>query len=132
MAVAAVIRAVCCSPDDVRAVFDAVPLAKVQIGGDDWQAIMERGTCFAIIADGQTVGAYVLEAHGAELWVSAAAGRAGFDLTQALAALLDEQAAGWYDSIGFQTRRRGLMMKAARLGYQPERPGMPMTMRKKL
>lgn len=119
MADVQVIRANECAPEQVRKFFDAVPLDKVLIQeGDDFEAAMRSGQCYKVIdGAGQAVGAYVLRTCGAEVWIAAAAGRAAFDLTAVLSALVDLQARA-FDSIAFQTRRPGLIRKARRYGYR--------------
>lgn len=61
--------------------------------------------------------AYALTAHGGELWVQAAGGNARADLTRIGLAAIEYQAAGKFQSVGFQTRRTGLVKKAQALGY---------------
>ena len=111
-----VIRATACAPEEVRALLEAMPAEKV--GHADFAGILEAGQCFKVIDQaGATVGAYVLRAKGSEVWISAAAGRAGVDLTAGMFALIEQQS-GQFDSIGFQTKRRGLVKKAQRHGYE--------------
>lgn len=83
--------------------------------------IIAAGQPFKIVtAAGETVAAYVLAQLGVNLWIMAAAGRAAFDLTGAINALVDVQAAG-FQWIGFRTERRGLVRKAQKHGYQVTR-----------
>jgi hypothetical protein len=119
MAPSQVIRVAACSSDDVRAIFAGVRLEKVLIHeGDDFEAAMRRGQCFKVLsASGKKVGAYVLQPCGGEVWISAGAGSADFDLTVVMSALIDQQSQD-FDSIAFQTRRRGLVRKARQLGYR--------------
>lgn len=60
--------------------------------------------------------AYVLQVQGREVFVLAAAGAAEFDLTAFALAVIEAQAAG-FDTVAFQTKRRGLMKKAQARGY---------------
>lgn len=78
---------------------------------------MQRGQCYRVTDQtGADLGAYVLKPMGAELWISAAAGRADVDLTAVMFALIEGQARE-FDSVAFQTKRRGLKYKAMRHGY---------------
>lgn len=61
--------------------------------------------------------AYALKEAGGELWIQAAGGSAPVDLTAFGLAAIEQQAAGVFKSVGFQTRRRGLVKKAMRAGY---------------
>lgn len=74
------------------------------------------GRCFVIEADGRPVAGYVLQRQGDECFVLAAAGSVDFDLTDFGLRLIEAHAAG-LSSVAFQTRRPGLVRKAARLGY---------------
>ncbi|OGT05253.1 MAG: hypothetical protein A2Z65_13620 [Gallionellales bacterium RIFCSPLOWO2_02_58_13] len=62
--------------------------------------------------------AYALRAAGSELWIQAGGGKASVDLTALGLAAIERQAQGGFRSVGFQTRRRGLVKKAMRAGYQ--------------
>jgi hypothetical protein len=110
-----VVRATACAPGEIRALLDAMPTEKV--GAVDLDRIQAEGQSFKIIdQDGKVIGGYVLEAAGSEVWVSAAAGK-GCDVTAIMAGLIECQA-GQFDSIGFRTKRRGLVKKAQRHGYE--------------
>lgn len=62
---------------------------------------------------------YALKVAGSELWIQAAGGAAKIDLTIFGLALIEQQAKGAaLKSVGFQTRRRGLVRKAIKAGYQ--------------
>lgn len=62
---------------------------------------------------------YALRVAGSELWIQAAGGAAGIDLTKFGLASIEQQAiAAGLGSVGFQTRRRGLVRKAIAAGYQ--------------
>lgn len=65
---------------------------------------------------GQILGAYILKANGPELWIVLGAGRADIDLTVVGLALIEAQGKQ-FDSIGFVTRRPGLVRKARKLGF---------------
>lgn len=61
--------------------------------------------------------AYALKEAGSELWIQAGGGSASIDLTALGLAAIERQAVGGFRSVGFQTRRKGLVKKAMRLGY---------------
>lgn len=61
--------------------------------------------------------AYALKPCGRELWIQAAGGRGKIDLTETGLRAVEIQAAGAFSSVGFQTRRRGLVKKAKKAGY---------------
>ncbi|KWH51809.1 hypothetical protein [Burkholderia cepacia] len=86
-------------------------------GVDSLERMAANGRAFVIEQDGAPVCAYLLERHGREAFVTAAAGAAGVCLTDLLAQLIEAQAIG-LDSIAFQTRRRGLIRKAIAKGYR--------------
>lgn len=112
------ITAAQCSAATVLEMFRRVPMRKIQIAAsDDAAAIIQRGTCFAMQRNGETLGAYVLESSGPNLWITAAVGWGDVDLTGEMARLVDLQAAP-FEAVMFRTRRRGLVHKARRLGYQ--------------
>jgi len=85
-------------------------------GAQSLDELMQRGQCYMLGIDGETVGAYLLEQIGGEVFILAAAGRAEIDLTDALDRVVTFQAAG-FASVAFRTIRPGLMKKAAALGY---------------
>jgi hypothetical protein len=68
-------------------------------------------------AAGAVLGVYVLKGQGDQVWIQAAAGRAGLDLCDLFDDLIQRHGAG-FASIGFQTTRRGLVRKARARGYQ--------------
>lgn len=113
------IRAVMCDPADVMGYLLAIKSPKTDHADViDLADIIARGRTFRIVApSGETVGAYVLAAFGPLLWVMAAGGQAAFDVTRAILALVEVQAAG-FEEIGFRTERRGLVKKAQRHGYR--------------
>lgn len=74
--------------------------------------------CQLFILDGSdSQMAYAVIPQGQELWIQAGAGRGAVDLTELGLASIEMQAVG-FKSVGFQTRRRGLVKKAIALGYQ--------------
>ena len=90
-------------------------------GGDASRAVCERivdaGWPFVVTEDRIPTFGIVLEPFGRDLAITAAGGRSRhFDLTRAGFAIAEIQGAG-FDAIRFQTRRLGLVRKAARLGY---------------
>lgn len=94
--------------------------------------LAHAGMCFVLEQEGRPVLAWTVQQQGSELFILAGAGRAGFDLTRAGLAIIEQQAEG-FASVAFQTRRRGLMRKAGALGYVPAGPaGNGVIMRKVL
>lgn len=79
--------------------------------------IAQRGEAFIAFQGGRPLLGYVVEADGRELWVTSAAGNSeSFDLTRALVVLAEAHGAA-FDTIRFNTVRRGLVRKAARFGF---------------
>jgi hypothetical protein len=116
-----VIRAVRCDLAEAVRLLAAAKSGKTDGAGlFDLGDLVEEGEAFKVIADGATVAAYVLAGVGSSLWITAAAGRAGFDLTAVLDGLVMNQA-GAFDQVAFRTERPGLVRKARRLGYQVAR-----------
>lgn len=73
---------------------------------------------FFRLAGSDSQFAYALMALGRELWIQAAGGTGPDDLTALGFGAIERQAsAGGFGSVGFQTRRRGLVRKAEKLGY---------------
>lgn len=86
--------------------------------GDQLPEVIAGSRCFLLRVDGRDVFAWAVSRVGDELWIDAAAGKApGYDLTAAGLAIVEAQAAG-LETVGFLTRRPGLLKKAQRLGYQ--------------
>lgn len=79
--------------------------------------ILSTGTCQKVLDDGVMIAAYVLEGFGKELWITAAAGSANFDLTDIIEIAAAKQS-GQFDEIAFTTVRRGLIKKALAKGYE--------------
>jgi hypothetical protein len=114
-----VIRAVRCDLAEALRLLAAAKSDRTD-GGNlfDLGDLVEEGEAFKVIApDGATVAAYVLAGIGSSLWITAAAGRAGFDLCAVLDGLVMNQGRA-FDQIAFRTERPGLVRKARRLGYQ--------------
>ncbi len=115
-------KARACSPDEARATLACLASEKTDTGGGKYSldSIMERGQCFVVEGEGGIVAAYVLQAQGPELWVMAAAGaESGACLTAEMAGQIEARAkAHGFASVGFQTKRRGLVRKAEKLGYE--------------
>lgn len=87
-------------------------------GTESLDYLISLGQCYRIFEEGgDTIAAYILEASGAELWIALGAGRADLDVTAVGLALIEAQGRE-FDSIGFKTRRRGLVRKAQRHGYR--------------
>ncbi|MBT2180493.1 hypothetical protein KKP06_22005 [Ralstonia pickettii] len=108
------------------------PAARWATTTETVEQMARAGQCFVLEEGGAPVFAWSVQAHGDELYILAAAGRAGFDLTAAGLAIIEQQAQG-FASVAFQTRRRGLVRKAGALGYQPAgRAGNGIIMRKVL
>lgn len=89
-------------------------------GRFDLSSLIRSGSPFKVEAgQGGDVAAYVLQAYGDVLWVTAAAGRASFDLVQVLDELVTVQArAAGFSAVAFRTERRGLVRKAKRQGFE--------------
>jgi hypothetical protein len=67
----------------------------------------------------QGVFAYALKQVGNEIWIQAAGGMAKIDLTAlGFKAIEQQAAAAGFKSVGFQTRRRGLVKKALAHGFK--------------
>lgn len=115
-------KAVMCAPGEAAVLLAGLKSAKTDSQNRYSLAeVIGAGQAYKIVtAAGETVAAYVLAQLGVNLWIMAAAGRAAFDLTGAISALVDAQAAG-FQWIGFRTERRGLVRKAQRHGYQVTR-----------
>jgi hypothetical protein len=93
----------------------------VLAGGDAPRVLCERiaaaGVAVVVEEAGVPTFGMVTEPYGDELVITAAGGRSRqFDLTCAGFAIAEIQAAG-FRAIRFQTRRLGLVRRAARLGY---------------
>ena len=114
------IRATACAPAEVRAILAAGWSVKTDTSGgrESLDDLLQLGQTFKILDETGTVrAAYILQTIGGELWVVLGAGRADLDLTAVGLALIEAQGRA-FDSIGFVTRRRGLVKKAQAIGYQ--------------
>lgn len=115
-----VIRCKACEPEIVRAVLAAGWTEKTDTsnGAQDLDYLISLGQCYRLFDDsGETLAAYILKINGPELWIALGAGRADIDLTAVGLALIEAQGRE-FDSIGFKTRRRGLVKKAGKHGYR--------------
>lgn len=115
-----VIRCEACPAEVVRALLAAGWTVKTDTSGgaESLDYLLSLGQSYRIFEDGgDTLAAYVLKVNGAELWIALGAGRADVDLTAVGLALIEAQGRE-FDSIGFKTRRRGLVKKAAKHGYR--------------
>lgn len=106
------------SADEVRGILQPSICKKTDPHGrhslDD---ILSTGTCQKVLNDGVMIAAYVVEGFGTELWITAAAGSANFDLTDIIDIAAEKQGAN-FDEIAFTTVRRGLIKKALEKGYE--------------
>ena len=85
-------------------------------GAESLDHLLRVGDCFVIEQGGRPVAAWSQQIDGAGvLRVLVYGGRADIDLTDVLARCLEAQGA---PAAQFQTRRPGLMKKAAELGYR--------------
>jgi hypothetical protein len=117
-----IVRAERCSADEAHRLLVAAKSDKTDSAGlFDLGELVGQGEAFKVIApDGSTVAAYLLDPVGTTLWITAAAGRAGFDLTSAVDALVMGQGQA-FEQIAFRTERPGLVRKARRIGYRVAR-----------
>lgn len=86
-------------------------------GAESAESVARAGRNFIVERDGAPIFTYSLAVYGTECYVLAAAGAADIDLTGFGLMLIEAQAAG-LESVAFQTRRPGLIRKAARRGYR--------------
>ncbi|WP_419683795.1 hypothetical protein ACN22W_09535 [Burkholderia theae] len=116
--------------DEIARMF--APVDRWMTTGEGAADCAAKGDCFVLEQEGVPVLAWSLKVDGGELFIQAAAGRAGFDLTEFGLALVERQAEG-FRSIAFRTRRRGLIKKAIDSGFYPAwRRGDVVLMRKDL
>lgn len=84
--------------------------------------------CFLLENETGPVGGYALKVVGPVVWLMAAGGNLrGIDLTSAIVPAIERQAEG-SDQVAITTKRRGLVKKLLRQGYQIT----GITLRKKL
>lgn len=125
-------RAAPCTPAEAARFLAPALGAKANPGGAADMAELLRGSCFLVRDEaGRGVGAYVLRGQGGEVWVQAAAGRAGTDLAEVFDGMIEQHGAG-FESIAFRTYRRGLVEKAKRRGYMVVDQSDGYILRKKL
>lgn len=92
--------------------------------GAERLADLTAGHCFEVLAEGRPVGAYSLQTYEGEgarvAWVMAAAGTLpGVDLVASVLPAIEQQAqALGCNQLGVTTRRRGLIKKLQRHGFQ--------------
>ncbi|BEV15568.1 hypothetical protein HBDW_23560 [Herbaspirillum sp. DW155] len=107
-----------CEVGEVRHLLEGARTERVKTNpAETLDQLLARGEAFKVMLDGEIVGAYLLEVHGPEVWILLAGGRAPVDLAHYGIALIEQQARD-FDSIGFQTRRPGLIKKAKRAGFE--------------
>lgn len=106
-----------CTPAEIVDHLATILAGKPNPVGSLTMAELMDGQCFAVRDGGRIIGAYVLRGQGSEVWIQAAAGRAGVDLCDLFDDLFAKHGAG-FASIGFKTYRRGLVRKAQARGYQ--------------
>lgn len=100
---------------------EAVPLLALA-SGDDVQGVgladILSGCQFFILDGNGDKLAYAVKRCGSELWVQAAGGSGDADLTGLMIRNTEKQArAAGLSSVGFQTRRKGLVKKALQGGF---------------
>ena len=90
------------------------------MGAASIDALCAQGVSYVISDGGQDVAAYNLAKHGPVCWVMAAGGGTpAHDLTRTVLPHIEAQAAAMGASqVAVTTRRRGLVRKMERLGYE--------------
>ncbi|MFZ6732236.1 hypothetical protein ACO0LG_09970 [Undibacterium sp. Ji42W] len=107
------------NPDEVRDILAPLKGKKPNPGArHDVEKLMQKGTCWKMEEGGQIVGAFVAEVEGQTLWITAAAGRASFNLCDFLAGHMDKVSRGHVTEIMFRTARPGLVKQAKKHGYE--------------
>lgn len=82
------------------------------------ESMAKAGQAFKVDAGGGG-GIFVVTKNGRRIWIEAAEGRAGDDLTEIGLQLIEEMArCADCTEVAFQTGRRGLVHKAQALGYE--------------
>jgi hypothetical protein len=81
------------------------------------ERVAQNGFGFILEQGGKPILGYTLEIDGGELFITSASGRAAVDLVDIGLEIVEAQAAGM-DSVGFKTKRRGLVKKAQSKGYK--------------
>ena len=100
---------------------EVMPLLNLAVGDDVQQIgldVILMGCQFFMLDGLPSQLGFALTKRGSELWVQAAGGYGKYDLTSLILAKTERLAAGKFNSVGFQTRRRGLVKKASALGYK--------------
>lgn len=110
---------------EIRAAFDENPhlWAKVDTSGGTLRAddLVSGDVLCRVYADGEAVLLYTLhfyqDDNRTEAFITLALGRAPMDLCEAVLPLIEKQCEGCA-GLGMRTKRRGLMRKLARAGYE--------------
>lgn len=118
---------------EIRAAFDENPhlWAKIDTSGGTMPAdeLVHGDVLCRVYADGEAVALYTLHFYQAEgrteAFITLALGRGPLDLCAVVLPLIEQQCAGCA-GLGMRTRRRGLMRKLTRAGYETvsEREGV--------
>lgn len=85
-------------------------------GAEDAQSVARRGG-WLLCEAGKTIAGFTVIERDGGLFITAASGEGRRDLTDCILGLLEQAGAA---SVAFQTRRPGLIRKAARRGYRVE------------
>jgi hypothetical protein len=81
------------------------------------EKVVENGFGFIVEQDGKPLFGYTMEVQGTNLFITSASGRASFDIVDVGLKIVEAQADG-LESVGFVTKRRGLVKKAQKNGYE--------------
>lgn len=118
---------------EIRAAFDENPRmwAKIDTSGGTLAAdeLVHGEVLCRVMADGEAVALYVLHFYlvdnRTEAFITLALGHGAIDLCAEVLPLIEQQCAGC-TGLGMRTRRKGLMRKLARAGYETvsEREGV--------
>ncbi|WP_151446739.1 hypothetical protein [Lacisediminimonas profundi] len=73
---------------------------------------------YLVIEQGRASAGFTIKVCKPDVWVTAAAGRSRRDLTRIITQAITQYRPDGVQNIIFQTKRRGLIRKAAQLGYQ--------------
>ena len=82
----------------------------------DIEAMTREGHCFAATAP-NSQAVYVIKVLNGTAWIDACKGFGAVDWSQTLLPIIEAQAKGCA-AVAFQTKRRGLVRKAQKQGYQ--------------
>ncbi|WP_143327111.1 hypothetical protein [Paraburkholderia hospita] len=110
---------------EIRAAFDADPRLweKIDTSGGTLRAdeAVSGDVLCRVYADGEAVALYTLhfyqEENRTEAFITLALGRGPLDLCVGVLPLIEKQCAGCA-GLGMRTKRKGLMRKLARAGYE--------------